>query len=77
MEWVWVLVAALRAVSPAADDQWATRLAGLDEIRSEAYATADPALLDRCTSGAVARERPTPRRSRATAGGVAGSWAPT
>jgi hypothetical protein len=47
VDWLWVLIAVLRAVSPAPDDQWATRLSGLDEIRAEAFATSDPARLDR------------------------------
>lgn len=47
MDWVWVLIAALRAVSPAPEDQWATRLGELDEVRAEAFATTDTGLLDR------------------------------
>lgn len=47
MDWVWVLIAALRAVSPAPENQWATRLAELDEVRAEAFATTDTGLLDR------------------------------
>ena len=47
MDWLWVLIAILRATSPAPDDQWATRLSALDEVRSEAFATTDVALLDR------------------------------
>ena len=47
MDWVWVLIAVLRAASPAPDDQWATRLNGLDSVRAEAFSTADAALLDR------------------------------
>ena len=47
MDWLWVLIAILRAASPAPDDQWATRLSALDEVRSEAFATTDVALLDR------------------------------
>ena len=47
MDWLWVLIAAVRAVSPAPEDQWATRLTELDEVRAEAFATADTGLLDR------------------------------
>ncbi|KAA1399793.1 hypothetical protein [Aeromicrobium ginsengisoli] len=47
MDWVWVLIAVLRAASPAPDDQWVTRLSALDEVRAEAFATTDAALLDR------------------------------
>lgn len=47
MDWLWVLIAAVRAVSPAPEDQWATRLGELDEVRAEAYATTDAGLLDR------------------------------
>jgi len=47
MDWLWVLIAVLRAASPAPEDQWATRLSGLDEVRAEAFATADAGLLDR------------------------------
>ena len=46
MDWLWVLIAAVRAVSPAPDDEWATRLSQLDEARAEAFATADVGLLD-------------------------------
>lgn len=47
MDWLWVLIAAVRAVSPAPEDQWATRLTELDQIRAEAFATTDTGLLDR------------------------------
>jgi hypothetical protein len=46
MDWLWVLITALRAVSPAPQDQWATRLSDLDEARAEAFEAADPGLLD-------------------------------
>ena len=46
MDWLWVLIAAVRAVSPAPADQWATRLGELDEVRAEAFAAADAGLLD-------------------------------
>lgn len=45
MDWLWVLIAAVRAVSPAPDDVWATRLGELDQVRAEAFATADVDLL--------------------------------
>ena len=45
MDWLWVLIAALRAVSPTPEDEWATRLGQLDEVRAEAFATTDPGLL--------------------------------
>ncbi len=45
MEWLWVLLVAVRAVSPSADDQWAVRLAELDHVREQAFASADPRLL--------------------------------
>ena len=47
MDWLWVLIAAVRAVSPAPEDQWATRLSELDAVRAEAFATTDTGLLDR------------------------------
>ena len=46
MDWLWVLIVALRAVSPAPDDQWAARLAELDQVRDRAFAASDPLLLD-------------------------------
>jgi hypothetical protein len=46
MDWVWVVVMALRAVSPAADDRWATVLAELDRGRETAFAQADPRRLE-------------------------------
>lgn len=46
MDWWWVLVVAIRALSPAPDDQWATRLTELDRTRAVAFATADPHRLD-------------------------------
>ena len=46
MDWLWVLIAAVRAVSPAPEDEWATRFGALDEVRAEAFATADVGLLD-------------------------------
>lgn len=46
MDWLWVLLVAVRAVSPADHDQWATRLAELDRGRSAAFADADPGRLD-------------------------------
>lgn len=45
MDWLWVILVAIRGASPAPDDQWATRLAELDRVRSEAFATGDPSLL--------------------------------
>jgi len=47
MDWLWVLLVAIRAVSPAPDNQWATTLVALDRTRAEAFATADPGLLER------------------------------
>lgn len=41
-----MLIAAVRALSPAAEDQWATTLTRLDEVRAEAFASADAAALD-------------------------------
>ena len=46
MDWVWVLITAVRAVSPAPEDEWATRLGQLDEVRAEAFATIDPGALE-------------------------------
>jgi hypothetical protein len=46
MDWLWVLIAAVRAVSPAPEDEWATRLSQLDGVRAEAFATKDPSALD-------------------------------
>lgn len=45
MDWLWVILVAIRAASPAPDDQWATRLAELDRVRAEAFATGDASLL--------------------------------
>lgn len=41
-----MLIVAVRAVSPAPDDQWAVRLAELDHVRERAFATSDPSMLD-------------------------------
>jgi hypothetical protein len=60
MDWLWVLIVAVRAVSPAPDDQWAVRLAELDDVRQRAFATADRSLLD-----AVYVDRSPARRSDA------------
>ena len=46
MDWLWVLIVAVRAVSPVPDDHWAARLAELDRVRERAFAAADPSLLD-------------------------------
>ena len=46
MDWIWVVLVAVRALSPAPDDQWATTLAELDRDRAEAFAQADPSRLD-------------------------------
>jgi hypothetical protein len=46
MDWLWVLLVAIRGVSPAPDDRWASRLAALDRVRAEAFATADAGRLD-------------------------------
>lgn len=46
MDWLWVLIAAVRALSPAPEDEWATRLSQLDETRAEAFAATDPDALD-------------------------------
>lgn len=45
MDWLWVLLVAVRGISPTPDDQWATRLAALDHVRETAFAAADPARL--------------------------------
>jgi hypothetical protein len=45
MDWLWMLLVAVRALSPSADDQWAVRLAALDDVRQQAFATADTRLL--------------------------------
>ncbi|MBC7633347.1 hypothetical protein [Aeromicrobium sp.] len=45
MDWLWVLIVAMRGVSPDAQDRWASRLTDLDEVRAEAFATADSGLL--------------------------------
>ena len=45
MDWLWVILVAIRGASPAPDDQWATRLAELDRVRAEAFATGDTSLL--------------------------------
>lgn len=50
MEWLWVLITLARQVSPAPDDQWATRLAALDTVRHRAFAEAAPHLLDQVYS---------------------------
>jgi len=46
MDWLWVLIVAVRGLSSSPDDQWATRLGELDRVRAEAFATADPRRLD-------------------------------
>lgn len=46
MDWWWIVFAAVRAVSPAPDDQWATRLSALDHVRAEAFAASDPTRLE-------------------------------
>lgn len=45
MDWLWVLLIAVRGLSPAPEDVWATRLAALDQARETAFASADPARL--------------------------------
>ncbi|MRK02222.1 hypothetical protein GEV27_11885 [Aeromicrobium sp. S22] len=45
MDWIWVIVMALRQTSPAPADQWAVRLATLDADRAAAFAEADPTRL--------------------------------
>jgi hypothetical protein len=45
VDWLWVLFVAVRGLSPAPADQWATTLAKLDQARTDAFATADPARL--------------------------------
>lgn len=47
MDWLWVLLVAVRALSPSVDDQWAVRLGQLDDVRERAFASTDPRLLDR------------------------------
>lgn len=46
MDWLWLLIAVLRSGSPEPADQWAATLAGLDHARAEAFAAAEPRLLD-------------------------------
>lgn len=46
MDWTWVLLVAIRAASPSPDDQWATRLTALDQVRAGAFATSDLSRLD-------------------------------
>jgi hypothetical protein len=46
MDWWWVILIALRGVSPSQDDQWAVRLAELDRTRAVAFEHADPSRLD-------------------------------
>lgn len=46
MDWMWVLLVAVRGLSPSPDDQWATTLTDLDRVRAEAFAEADPSRLD-------------------------------
>ncbi|MET1062305.1 MAG: hypothetical protein ABWX71_05370 [Aeromicrobium sp.] len=46
MDWLWVVVMAVRAASPAADDRWAVSLAELDEQRAVAFARAEPRRLE-------------------------------
>jgi len=56
MDWLWVLIVAIRGVSPSPSDQWASRLTELDEVRAHAFATADTDLLDEVyTRGSDAR----------------------
>jgi hypothetical protein len=46
MDWMWVLLVALRALSPAPEDQWATTLTELDRAREAAFARGRPDRLD-------------------------------
>jgi hypothetical protein len=76
MDWLWVLVVALRAVSPAPEDVWATRLGELDAVRAQAFASGDPAGLGevyvRSSRGAAADAR-TIRAYRRRGGRVLGA----
>ena len=47
MDWLWVLIVAVRSASPVPADHWAWTLAELDHDRATAFARVDPALLDR------------------------------
>lgn len=57
MDWIWVLLVAVRGLSPAPDDQWATTLAELDRVRAEAFATAAPDRLGEVYVAGSAGER--------------------
>jgi hypothetical protein len=46
MDWMWALLVAVRGLSPAPDDRWATTLTELDRVRAEAFATGDASRLD-------------------------------
>jgi hypothetical protein len=46
MDWMWVLLVAIRGLSPVPDDHWATVLTDLDRVRAAAFAKADPSRLD-------------------------------
>jgi hypothetical protein len=45
MDWLWMIVLAVRTFSAAPGDEWAVRLAELDTARAAAFAEADPSAL--------------------------------
>lgn len=45
VDWLWVLITALRIVSPAPEDRWAAALSELDEVRAQAFSEGEPRLL--------------------------------
>ncbi|MCL8251709.1 hypothetical protein AERO_09970 [Aeromicrobium fastidiosum] len=61
MDWLWVLLVAVRVLSPSPDDQWAVRLAALDDVREQAFASADASLLRDVYVEASAARRPDAR----------------
>ena len=57
MDWFPALLAALASILGSDDLRWAGVLSDLDDVRAEAFATADPEILDRVyVSGSAARD---------------------
>lgn len=46
MDWLWVLIIALRPLEANDEVRWASVLGAIDDVRAEAFAAGDPALLD-------------------------------
>ena len=57
MDWWWTILLLVRPFSTDPADQWAERLAALDEHRAQAFAEADVARLDRVYADDAAARR--------------------